>query len=355
MASINLIGRDNGVGLSRDMRLVANALSAAGFEVRIWGLRRGKLRKWLRPLWMKLRVAGMRAAGTAPADLNLMFEHVHRDFLPLARRTALLPNPEWFDERDRALFDRVDAVLAKTRHAQAVFEALGKPTEFVGFTSEDRLLPGRRRELAFFHLAGRSGNKGTQRLLALWRRHPEWPVLRVLQNPCKAQPGPAAANIEHRVGYVGDDELRRLQNEHAVHLCPSETEGFGHYIVEAMSVGAVTITLDAEPMNELVGADRGVLVAAAARGRQHLATTYHFDEAAMEAAIERVLAMPSPERERIGARARAWYEANDRQFGDRLVAAVRNLLKADRIGDAAGAGNNDARVPLRPGTAQRQL
>ena len=40
-----------------------------------------------------------------------------------------------------------------------------------------------------------------------------------------------------------DAELREIQNANLFHLCPSETEGFGHYIVEALSVGAIVLTL----------------------------------------------------------------------------------------------------------------
>src|SRR4029453_8943544 len=106
---------------------------------------------------------------------------------------------------------------------------------------------------------------------------------------------PVARNIEARVGYLSDQELRQLQNESVFHLCLSLTEGWGHYIVEAMGVGAVTITVDARPMNELVTADRVVPFPYRATGTQRLATTYQFDEAGLEAAIARTIAMSDAE------------------------------------------------------------
>jgi hypothetical protein len=54
---------------------------------------------------------------------------------------------------------------------------------------------------------------------------------------------------------------------------------FGHYLVEALSVGAVTLTLDAAPMNELITVERGALRAGRSTGTQHLAATNFFDEA----------------------------------------------------------------------------
>ena len=218
---------------------------------------------------------------------------------------------------------RLDGVLAKTRHAERIFRELGYPVQWVGFRSEDRLDRAVPRETRCFHLAGRSENKGTEALLALWCQHPEWPVLTVVQNRRGVAPIRGVANIEHRVEYLDDATLQRLQNTHRFHLCPSETEGYGHYLVEAMSVGAVTITTDAEPMNELLQPERGLLVPSARQGRQRLAITYPFDPAGMEAAIQQVLAMSEAKQIQIGQHARAWFEANAQAFPQRLDDALQ--------------------------------
>ncbi len=254
-----------------------------------------------------------------------MLEHVRPEFFPLARHNVLMPHPEWFSDRDRAAFDRIDRVFALTHHALPIFQRLGAPVDYVGFTSEDRFDPVVTRERSFFHLAGRSANKGTEPLLALWRRNPQWPLLTVVQNPRVARLGPAAANIRHLIDYVDDAELKRLQNAHRFHICPSETEGFGHYLVEAMSIGAVTLTVDAPPMNEMVTPDRGVRIAVARTGIQNLAMTNFFDEASMAAAIEEMVAMDSTELDRLGQAARTWFQCNDRDFSRRINAAVAAL------------------------------
>ena len=73
------------------------------------------------------------------------------------------------DARDQAAalpavdLDDGRRVFAKTHHAVPLFEALGCRTEFVGFTSFDRLLREVPREPTFFHLGGRSVNKGSRR------------------------------------------------------------------------------------------------------------------------------------------------------------------------------------------------
>lgn len=324
---VNLIARDNGFGLTRHLGLLHDALREAGFEVTISGIRRGALRKLLHPVQLRAGSWARRLSGRAAQrwDVNLMLERVRPEYLATARRNVLIPHPEWFDERDRAWLPRLDRVFALTRHAVPIFTSLGLTVDYTGFTSVDLRDAAVPRERAFFHLAGRSSNKGTDTLLSTWRRHPEWPRLTVLQSPRVAREVVQAPNITHRVDYIPDAELVRLQNAHRFHLCPSETEGFGHYLVEAMGVGAVVVTLDAPPMHEMITPDRGALITPSRTGTQCLATTYHYDEAALEATIERLLATPDAELARMGDAARGWFEDNDRAFRQRIAAALRAL------------------------------
>lgn len=327
MIRVNLVARDNGFGLSRHLRLLEGALVEAGFDVTLSGIRRGALRKALDPLKLRSGTLARRVAGRDAArwDVNIMLERVRPEYVPTARRNVLIPHPEWFDERDRAWLPRLDRAFALTHHAVPIFEGLGLAVDYTGFTSEDRLDAGVARGRAFFHLAGRSRNKGTATLIAAWQRHPEWPRLTVLQDPRVARAVVRAPNIVHRIDYIPDAELKHIQNAHRFHLCLSETEGFGHYLVEAMGVGAVVVTLDAPPMNEMVTPDRGALVPYSRTGTQALATTYFYDEAAFEAAVERLLAMPDAALAQTGAAARAWFEANDHAFRARIADAVRAL------------------------------
>jgi hypothetical protein len=328
MSTINLIARDNGFGLSRDLRLLQAALTARGHEVSVSAVRRGKLRKLGYTCLVNARRASRRLRGRDPVafDLNLMLEHVRGEFFAQARANVLMPNPEWFLPADGAALPGVDCIFAKTAYTQSIFKGLGCRVAFTGFTSEDRLDASVPRERAFFHLAGRSGTKNTDGLLTLWRKHPHWPRLTVVQDRHMAPSAVVAPNIDHRIAHLADGELRRLQNAHRFHLCPSQTEGFGHYLVEALSVGAATLTLDAAPMNELVSAERGVLVPVARAGTQYLAATNFFDDTPMAAAIEQLIGLADGELDRIGSAARAWFVDNDRAFPDRIDAAIRSIL-----------------------------
>ena len=138
--TLNLIVWDNGVGLSRDLRLLADALRRAGFDVHLSPIGRGKLRKWFRPLWMrgKLLSQRLRDGGAFRFDANIMLEHIRPEDMPAARLNFFIPNPEWCLPSDVELLGSVDAVLTKTRHAEAIFTVRGCRVAPIGFTSEDR-------------------------------------------------------------------------------------------------------------------------------------------------------------------------------------------------------------------------
>lgn len=337
-AHINVIGKSNGVGLARDLDLLVGALRAAGHPVDVTIIDAVQARRRRSPLAQFATRARLAWGGsgskarTSGADVNVMLEHVWLQYLSSAPINVAVPNPEWFDRHDCRFLAEVDSVWAKTGYTSELFRALGCSTTFIGFDSEDRYEHATPRQRTYFHLAGKSTMKGTDRLLRVWQRHPEWPRLILVQHSDRGATPPVAPNIDARIGYLTDAELRRLQNESVFHLCLSLTEGWGHYIVEAMSVGAVTVTVDARPMNELVGADRGVLVPYRATGTQRLATTYQFDEAGLEAAIARTLAMSDEECARLGGRAREWFVENKSGFTGRVEAA----LSALRIAAPAG-------------------
>lgn len=326
---IHLAARDNGAGLTRDLEIVAAALRDAGYSVTATAVGAGGPRRQMSHLQLRARLAlrGLvRGRRQSRFDLNIMFERVWRKYPTLAWRSALIPNPEWFRAEYEQFLPSVDKVLTKSRHAVPLFAALGRPTEFIGFTSADRRLAHVEREQTFFHLAGRSGNKGTRMLVELWLLHPEWPNLTIVQREKLPSPLPSAANLVYLTSYLPDDELRVLQNRHLFHLCPSEVEGFGHHIVEGMSTGAIVIATDGPPMNELVGPDRGILVPYAGTGSQRLSTTYQIDAGALANAIDTLLSKDTHFKTTLGQAARDWYEQNDRLFRERLVHSVEQLI-----------------------------
>lgn len=335
MAAIHLLVWDNQRGLSHDLRLFHEALLAQGHQVRVTRLGpRWKDGRWRAvgqrlQLWWRWAIS----LGRSPRryDVNIALETVRPRFFTLARRNVIVPHPEWFPPVSQRFIDRYDAVLTKTFVGTAIFTPIARKVLQTGFTSCDRFDPAVEKRPDFLHVAGASTMKGTARLLEVWQRHPEWPMLTVVQSPQTVDPANAviAPNIRHRIEYVADEELRTLQNSHAFHLCLSETEGWGHYLVEAMGCGAVVITCDAPPMNELVSPERGMLVAASPVGQCQLATLYAFDAPDLERVITQAAAMPSDQWKRLGDNARAWFLKVQGTFPARLGQAIDQLLRED--------------------------
>lgn len=320
MGKLRVITRDNAAGLSRDLWIVADALRAQHRIVAV-GMGRHRLRNLLRQVWSRVHCA---ARGRFDAQLSL--ERIYVPSLGCARRNLLMPNPEWFRAQWIPLLPRFERVLCKTRHAEAIFSGLGCATVYTGLTSSDRLDPQVPRTRTFLHLAGRSFSKGTRVLLETWRRHPQWPCLTVVQSARNARPCAPAPNIVLHTGHLDDAALQVLQNAHRFHLCPSEAEGFGHSIAEAMSVGAVVLTTDAAPMNELVTLECGLLLEAGPGVPMGLALRHTITPCAIEAVVQRALQLDEAACARLGAAARQRFLERDAAFRTRLSAALADAV-----------------------------
>ena len=329
MGTLRVVTRDNGAGLSRDLLIVADALRAE-HQVSTVGVGSHHLINQLQHGWEQATQRFRK-----PFDVQLSLERIYPRLLGRARRNLLMPNPEWFAPEWIDQLPRFDQVLCKTRHAQALFSALGCDTCYTGFSSVDRLLSKVPRQRAFLHLAGRSSAKGTAVVLQAWQQHPEWPLLTVVQSARKAPAHPMASNVRVLAGYLDDRELQWLQNAHRFHVCPSEAEGFGHSIAEALSVGAVVLTTDAAPMNELVDAECGVLLESTPGAPMGLVHRHQVSVAAIEEAVEQAVTMDALELARRGHAARARFLSRRAQFQLQLRTALHAAPAPAPAQDAA--------------------
>ena len=313
MAHLNIVARTNGVGLDRDVDLIHSVATAAGYQVTVSHCRSIPFfANWF--------------GGKQEFDANIFLERIFPRWLGSARINLLIPNQERFPQRHVPRLKNIDHILCKSEHALEIFSKIHPSCHFTGFTSSDlndQKIP--RRQNAILHLAGRSTLKGTETVLQLWENHPEWPTLTLLQHKDNA-PEQAPDNVHLISDYLSDEDIIKLVNEHPIHLCPSLSEGWGHYIVEAMSCGALVITTDGPPMNELVRPDRGVLVNAPKTEARHLGTNFIVTPSAIESAIEGLLTMPDEERDRISQAAQRWAVDNHQKFEKRFIETLEEIL-----------------------------
>ncbi|MBK1829360.1 glycosyltransferase [Verrucomicrobiaceae bacterium R5-34] len=313
--SINIIARTNGVGLDRDVDLIHHALSAAGFNVTVSHCRSiSPLRRFF--------------PSKPQFDANIFLERVFPRWFGSAKKNFLIPNQERFPERHLGHLKKIDQVLCKSRHAEDIFTKRGSDCSFIGFTSSDMLDPKVEPDYqSFLHLAGRSTLKGTETILTLWKKHPEWPQLTLIQ--CKENaPEQVPENVRLISEYIPHEDIITHLNSHGVHLCTSLSEGWGHYIVEAMSCRAVVVTTDGPPMNEIVAPNRGILVPAQREEARHLGINYYVDPDKLETMISELLLKTTEQKQSFGNNARAWFESNDATLQSRLPATISSLLNA---------------------------
>jgi glycosyltransferase involved in cell wall biosynthesis len=175
----------------------------------------------------------------------------------------------------------------------------------------------------WLHLAGKSKLKGTDVIINTWLKNPDFPPLTIIQRNAVIQ-DKEAHNLSYIKEFIDHHRLKELINQCPVHLCPSATEGFGHSMGEALSCGAIIITTDAPPMNELVTGDRGFLVKPVSRRSIKLATAYDIDDQGLENTVRS--AVMSKDHKRLMENARNFFISNDRFFKHEMISRINALM-----------------------------
>lgn len=308
-------------GLKQDAG-IAQAVLQGRHPVSLNVVHRGNLHLPHRQLALALR-----KPFTRRRHVMVFFENLSRSWMRCGHASILIPNQEWMRPHTSRLIGDCHALWCKSRYAERIFRERGLSARYIGFSSTDMYLPDVPKDYAAcVHIAGRSELKGTATLLNVWKRHPEWPVLTVVSRHAYLQRH-RAPNIDIVTDYLDQPSLQLLMNRAGIHLCPSETEGFGHYINEALSTQAIVVTTHAPPMNELVQESFGFLAEFAGRSPAGYGERFQVDADSLETAISRALALTVDEKTRMGELARASFLANRSQFEASFLAAARSLAQ----------------------------
>jgi glycosyltransferase involved in cell wall biosynthesis len=102
-------------------------------------------------------------------------------------------------------------------------------------------------------------------------------------------------------------------------------EGFGHTLMEGMSCGAVILTTDAPPMDELVSAEEGFLVPYDGTSPMGAGIRYMVDEPRLVDALDSMWRVDRNVLGRMRAAARAKYDSTRASFHARLAQVLREL------------------------------
>lgn len=183
------------------------------------------------------------------ADINISLEVVMPRALSLARENWLAPNSEWWSPTYDQYLPYFSKIICKTRDCFDIWSAKvgAEKCVYTSFEARDLYRADIPRQNRFLHVAGKSGNKGTDAVIRAWQHIPNslWPLTVVASNPeYRILWERNHSNIEF-FSKVDEPELIRLMNSCRFHVAPSPYEGFGHSIHEGWSCGAFVIVPDA--------------------------------------------------------------------------------------------------------------
>ena len=253
-------------------------------------------------------------------------ENLPIGWLKLSKSIILLPHQEWMREEVIANLHKCTAIWCKTKYAEEIFQKRNYKTRYIGFTTEDVYLPEIKKDYSrCIHVAGRSNLKGTEPILQLWKKHPDWPMLTLISRNEQWQRLYPLKNIHFITHFLPDHKLKQLMNGCGIHLCPSEAEGFGHNIAEALSCKALTITVNAPPMNELVSIKTGLLAGIKKAEPLGYGERFYADANDLERMITKSIEMDEADKIAMGEAARDSFESRRKDFQTNILQALQEL------------------------------
>jgi hypothetical protein len=236
-----------------------------------------------------------------------------------------LPNPEWLTDLDlQRAISMIDTIWHMTRHSERLLAPRlpDKKHCFIGFTSLERT--NRVKDYGkFAHLPGKSRTRHTQEIINIWHKNKALPNIRVqLYGDLSIPQWLNLGNLELYMGFIQEKEYGELAENFGIHLCPSQMEGFGHYINESRYSAALILTLDAAPMNEMVSKDSGILIPFANKTTHHNGDRFMATEDAIAACIDAALNLSINQRIELGENAKTKFIEDRANFIARLHDAL---------------------------------
>lgn len=241
---INIISNNNGYGLTQDYLFLKKTLLHLFSKKKI-----------------EIHFVNFFDHKSNPSDINIFLETVSHVHTFNSKYNILIPNQEWYYKTWIDYIPEFDHILTKTKYATNIFSSFQcRNIETIGWKSKDMFNINIKKDYRkCFHLCGRSKYKQTQLIINNWEK--DFPELIVVYNKekisleCLIQD-----NIKYITEKIDEKELKLLMNQCGIHICTSEIEGYGHYIHEGKSTGAIIVTTNAEPMRNCINTDFGILI-----------------------------------------------------------------------------------------------
>jgi hypothetical protein len=253
----------------------------------------------------------------------IFLEHINPNYI-VSKRIIFFPNYEYLTKSDiKYMNSNVDLVCCKTYCTKYYLEYVIKVNKekivYTGFSSRNKYKKIDETKYGFLHVKGVSNKKNTEILINTWLQHPEWPVLHIIQQfDYSIESDIVMNNITITQRKLDEDELMKIMNTYTFHICPSLCEGFGHYISEGLSCGAVVITNNCAPMNELVNTNTGVLINCIVHKTDVKVLECKITNAIIEKTINKILLLENNVLSEIKKNAKSSFHINLKTFTNKI-------------------------------------
>jgi hypothetical protein len=308
--TINIITNiNNGAGLQKDAELFSALLEKQGHK------------------WRMIAYDRPHQGISYPADINIFMEVMVPYLMNQAPVNWLMPNSEWWDANvGECALPRINLVLCKTHDCESIWgKKLGR-TYYTGFEAADLNdnTPVLNKELAFLHLAGNSGTKNTQAVIDCWRQHaPPYPIAIVSRDPAIRVLCHGVKNVTYHQR-LADSHVATHINQTRFHLMPSEYEGYGQGMHEALGCGGIVITTKAPPMIEFPGVPKELMIPPSGSFPRRVAMCHSVSSDGVRDAVEKAVALSPDELVKLSIMARAGFESEREAFRQRIATLLNS-------------------------------
>ncbi|MEQ9441447.1 MAG: glycosyltransferase [Cyclobacteriaceae bacterium] len=226
---VTIVGRENGIGLEKDKELLTALLQDNKIITDFRSIDEYK------PLAIN-------------NDICIHTEVVDKRYY--GKINILIPNQEWFMTEWLPEISKFDAIFCKSLYAERIFKKYHKNVIYTGFSSLDTYRREVPKQKIFFHTQGKSNVKGTGYVIEAWSKM-DFPKLHLITKDFQMKLN-YNNSIELYNSFLSKQLYNHIRNKCLIHILPSLVEGFSHSINESKSCGAVIISTNYPPMNELL-------------------------------------------------------------------------------------------------------
>jgi len=175
-------------------------------------------------------------------DVGIFFQEYDIERLAQNKKNILIVNEEWLRSEKLILLQKFDKIITKSAFAKQLLRPYNNNVVNCGFISKDKYNPDIKKQERFLHVMGKSSQKGTENILTSFTTKCKDIPITIIESRegCTYDNVYSQySNFTYIKNFIAKEDIDIEYNKHFIHLCPSYYEGWGHYVYEGLSTGAL--------------------------------------------------------------------------------------------------------------------